>query len=884
MLQGFVPPRMNKIPRKDTDESSQLSQDSQLEKDSQMHQTYSPCSKSNFVPGNLSSRNYQRQIEGNFNSLSMYPGERKQSENSRDTNMQKTNESNLTVRNLNSMTSPIVDYMNQLKKVCFDSQDSSGSNRTRSPWSVYGSKNNSPLFGSKNNSPRTLNSTKNEGIERMDPKAVAGEPDSGVENPVNDSNYPTSRSTQEQTLNDSYSFDNRLGVSKAEKNQNVNESNIDLNKHTEARHKQVNAFQSKRSMFEIMKLMEAKTDSFGTRTEVTGNKVQTESPHLLEHNENMLHVEQTVHNHAVLEKAADYETLNIEPESLNVDAYNTNDKSEKLSNSTNKEKATAIDFDSSDLSETEGLDNDGPSFAISFSPLSNVTYSDDESIQEDKIASKNVIGNTETVEIGNTIDMIPNETVSDQLSRKLSNAISQDEKQNMLNLDTDRHTDTPDVPMVCEDENAFKNENVGSALSEQCDKSTQETRIETTGTDPVHSSSYEGGLISKSEMTNTCNDPSEQTNFEEKKCKIMDMTEKRIEEKGNLLNENDKIATVKGNSATELLREDVSGADLNVDEISSEQTSNFKMNHLDTGTVDNSKIAENIEERIFEKGNFNSDNEEESDFIDLIDDAESGCALEAKICDTNSVVSDKTVSGVSDRKTTQSQDTMDYSCDTMSCCSDSQIFSQSHLPEVPDISKFKTDESKVALQNQRSKISEELENSSESQEVSQQIPVISRSLFLGQKFSSPNLSASLLKSGHVEDNVEKPFMNQCDSDGLKAEHEKHVYNRKNKPMKNCYHIDREIIQPPQFVDDISHHEIAATEPQCESILTQIDNHHTANSYDRTLNPGPHHVSRRWQTLGNFSCKEERWVSQSCPFYLHTCFYLYRRTMRHGHEK
>ena len=840
---------MNTIPRKDTDESSQLSQDSQLENDSQMRQMYSPCSESNFIPGNLNSRNDQRQNERTFSSLSMYAGGQNNVENNMATNLQNPVESDLLGRNLKSMASPIVDYMNQLKKVCFDSQDSSGSNRTRSPWSVYGSKNNSPLFGSKNNSPRTLNSTKNEGIERMDPKAVAGEPDSGVENPVNDSNYPTSRSTQ----NDSYSFDNRLGVSKAEKNQNVNESNIDLNKHTEARHKQVNenannAFQSKRSMFEIMKLMKAKTDSFGTRTEVTGNKVQTESPHLQEHNENMLHVEQTVHNHAVLEKAADFETLNIEPESLSVDAYNTNDKSEKLSNSTNKEKATAIDFDSCGLSETEGLDNDGPSFAISFSPLSNVTYSDDESIQEDKIASKNVIGNTETVEIGNTVDMIPNETVSDQLSRKLSNAISQDEKQNMLNLDTDRHTDTPDIPTVYEDENSFKNENVGSALSEQCDKSTQETRIETTGTDPVHSSSYEGGLISKSEMTNTCNDSSEQTNFEEKKCKIMDMTEKRIEEKGNLLHENDKNASVKGNSATELLREDVSGADLNVDEISSEQTSNFKMNH----TVDNSKIAENIEERIFENGNFNSDNEEESDFIDLIDNAENGCALEAKICDTNSVVSDKTVSGVSDRKTTQSQDTMDYSCDTMSCCSDSQIFSQSHLPEVPDISKFKTDESKVALQNQRSKISEELENSSESQEVSQQIPVISRSLFLGQKFSSPNLSASLLKSGHVEDNVEKPFMNQCDSDGLKAEHdEKH--DRKNKPMKNCYHIDGEIIQPPQFVDDISHHEIAATEPQCESILTQIDNHHTANSYDRTLNLGPHHVSRRWQTLGNICC-------------------------------
>ena len=857
LLQSFVPPRMNKMPRQDLDESSQLSQNIELEIDSQIGQTFSQYSRSNLIHSDkleiLNSRGYQRQHQGNFSSLSMYQGGQKKDDDSMDTNLQNPNESNLIGRNLNSMASPIADYMNQLKKVCFDSQDSNGSNRIKSPWSVY---------GSNNNSPKTLNSPRNEGIGRTDLKAVVTEPDNGAEHSVNNSDQLKCRSTQEQTLQDLDSFHNdKLEEGKADKYDCVTESNNeDFSELTDRHHKVVNEntkneFQSKRSMLEIMKLVKGKTALFGTNRKESDNKMQEKS-RALRCNERVLNEEQIDSN------SVDHENENvIETNNLRIDSYKINDKSELLSNtphSSTHEEVTAIDLDSCELSPTERLDMDVcPSFAISFSPLSNVTYSDDESVQEDKIASKCVIDNTATVKSVDTseVNEVSNSTVSNHVKWLMPDALHQRVKQNKSDIDS--HTNFPNDNIVNEDENAFKNENDSLTLSAQCDKITPEDRKESPGNDNhVHSSSGEGdGLLSKKEINDTPKEFSDPTNDQEEKSsyEAEDIVQNRIQGKCSVqVDRNNK----KENSDTETIGQDESNENIGqcLDGISSVKNADETMTQF-VGSINGTvETAENLKESLFENEIPKSDITEESDFIDLIDNAECNNALETEIFDCNSVVSDKTVSGVSDRKTTQSQDTMEYSCDTMSHCSDSQLFLQSQPLEVPDIAKFKSlDKSNIILPIQQTRKSEEFKSSFESQEVSQQIPLGSTYIGLGQKLQSQNVSPSLSKGAYVKDNIEKYPIIQCDRDCVKPKlrHNKELpHDRDSEPLKSHDLSSEENIQRPHFIDCDPHQE---AEPECESILTQIDNHHTVNMYERSANSG-HQRVKRWKNLGN-SCNE-----------------------------
>ena len=847
---------MNKIPRQDPDESSQLSQNSELENDSRIGQNFSPYSKSNLIPSEkleiLNSRGYQRQHQGKFSSLSKYPGGQRNGVDSVDVKLQIPHDNNAIGRNLNSIASPIADYMNQLKKVCFDSQESNGSNRTKSPWSVY---------GSNNNSPKTLNSPRNEGIGRTDLKAVVAEPDNGAENSVTNSYQLTCRSTQQQTLQDLDSFHNdRLEEGKAEKCEIVTASNNkEFSEDTDRHHKVVNEntkneFQSKRSMLEIMKLVKGKTAPFGTNREESDNKMQEKS-RALRCNERVLHEEQ------IYRTSVDHENENvIETNNLRIDAYKINDKSELSSNtphSSTHEEVTAIDLDSGELTPTEGLDMDVcPSFAISFSPLSNVTYSDDESVQEEKIASKCVIDNTETVKSVGASDVneVSNRTVSNHVKGLMPDTLHQRIKQNESDIDS--HTNFPNDTIVYENENAFKNENDSLTLSAQCDKITPEDRKESPGNDNhVHSSSSEGdGLVSKTEINDTPKEFSDPTNDQKEKSsyEAEDKVQNRIQGIGSVqVDGNNK----KENSDTETIGQDESNENICqcLDGISYEKNADETMTQFVgfiNGTVE---TAENLKENLLENEIPKSDITEESDFIDLIDNAEINNALETETIDCIIVVSDKAVSGVSDRKTTQSQDTMDYSCDTMSHCSDSQLFSLSQPPVVPDIAKFKSlDESKVALQNQQSKRSEDFKNSFESQEISQQIPIASRNLGLGQKFQSQTLSPFSSKGGHVKDKIEKSPVLKCDRDYLKPKlrHDKE-HDRDSEPFKSHDSSSEENIHVPQFIDCDPHQETYRTEPECESILTQIDNHHTVNMYDRSSNSRLQHV-KRWKDLGN-SC-------------------------------
>ena len=872
-----MPPRMTKSPRQDPDESSpQFSHSSEKGINFMAGQTLPSYSKNNPMLSQrleaLNSRSYQKQYEEN--ALSMYSGGQKKDADNMGLNMLKTSQrTTLNSGSLSSMASPVANYMNQLQKVCFDSPELSGSDsRTKSPWSVY---------GSNNSSQKILNSPKFEGIERPGIKGVVVEPDNGTENPIGKSYQLVNRSSQEKPVHESCYSDlfhnDRLQIGK-DYDRFTESNNKEFSEHTDICYKEVNnkienAFKSKRSMMEIMKLVKGKTSPFGANTEKNSNEAHEKSSKLLRCSDIVSCEERTDKSPAVLDKTVDDENTAL-PNDCSTDVENSNDISELVGDkphSSVSEQVTATDLNSNEMSETEGFDMDaGPSFSISFSPLSNVTYSDDESAQEDK-TTESVIDNVSTVKDVDAVEVneMSNSTLSNQLTGQISNKVSQRVEQDESESDFIIHTGFPKDNMVCGKENALENETEAVKQSTECETNRCVVRKESSRTVNHSSTDERGGVDSKTEINYTPNESIEPNNTQEDTCsfKADDVTKVRNEENCSLfsVNNNDRgdaghMKTMKENLDTVTLSQGKSAERIvqNVDEITSERK--FNGNNLDNGMhqfagsfSESADTPENTGDNKLGNGISKS---EESDFIDLIDNAETDNALGANTFDCNSVASDEAVSDYSDRKTTQSQDTMDYSCDTLSHSSNSQQFSQSHPPEVPDMAKVKSPrDSKVTLQSQQLSLGSKL--SFQSQEVSQQIPVVSETLRLGQKFKSKTLSPISSKSVHAKDNIQKsPVSQHSDRDSLKTKlknDEKHTRDRQ--PLRSYDPSSEENIQLSQNIGCGVNQGTYKTEAESESILTQINYHHRANMCDRSLSSRQQH-DKRLKDIGN--CKHEVW--------------------------
>ena len=748
-------------------------------------------------------------------------------------NLDNTNESRLNNSNhcgglpvLNSLASPAASYMNQLQKVCLDSQASNGSDsRLKSPWSVY---------GSNNNSPKTYTSPKLEESRQVidDFGKVVLNPSTRLDNIIQSpdpkqsssdlQNFPKS---QHEVLSDiqmasSDNCNQSLPVMQKTNIKPCNE-NKEFNDHCKAAAKPLtvthpndnqdqNLLHSKRSMTQIMNLLKNKTaysvetkcdvstTSFTPSVETKLGKLYAEgslgigdAPHFSDEMNKR-------HQSAVIDKDINKWNTDISaPSVLNVETVLSNANQEETiytSLTASKQPNSDIDCD---------MDAD-PSFTISFSPLSDVTCSDDDAEQETK-SNENA-----------ALEHSPHKNLEKESETSIKSAELKLDCETQRQNSADQHhvnDDTLHEPL----ENTVTNLNgafeqnicTNSMCHERKDTQTsqeKETKVETE-IKSVANNELQGDIdIANGENVSNQGD------------------KEVIQAHRNTVNNGDKL------ESDTLANTSYSGREDAIEETNTSE----QLNSFDTEvprTVINDLIncknesAVNLIEAEVNKANKETD--DFTDFIDLIDNSASESKIQVDSVGTetvclSTVIPDKAPADSNDRKTAQSQDTMDYSCDTLSHCSNSQQISNSQVPQM------------TTFQNVGKP-----EFSSFSQQISPQIPVVSESLCDRQgKTLYNNISWDSDQIHNLEAN---DFSQQ---EFLDAPRESHIQTNKNdfQPVKEK---NNKILAQLQSKENV------IFKAESDSILTQIDLLHT--NLDQNSRKADFQQQINWNGIGeNFS--------------------------------
>ena len=690
---------------------------------------------------------------------------------------------------VNSVASPLANYMNQLQKVCYDSQESNDSDsRLKSPWSVYGSNNSSPctyksprIQGNTYEIPRiSENAFKNlrepvnrEVFEENEKSSLIEEQlnyttkakerhqnkyeldQNKFLNPYQNAGVSTSSVSQSmlnpkalrltcQSLGQSKSNSlegetelfnlkenkasvnyDKVNVIEAtdfydklkenllvkgntelltleEKKQGGNEVKVDNKEGNNISDKpHGNLLESKRSMIEIMSLLKGK--------QTVGKFASNGDTHKHTTNQSL----NSVHSQDDRLKA-DKKAVKVTDILGDKITKEFNDNTNNLENTTsniNSSKFEASDLQndiviSDNQSELEfhNAENNA-TFTISFSPLSNVTCSDEE--------DDNVIQNAEA----------DNESVLDHNLNKQSDTSDNIEIKSLTSLSENKRNDIKFRP--CSQSDAHEDKVLGQCISSTSVsdsynrgdlnsfitepetnitnmKTSSDTRNDNSDS-PSCASPADNKLRSNNKFRDFYADQSDilwgnsepdvnNDGFgniiadDKEICKSTPLVELRYEKN----EESDKAVIIKINN-------EVSCTPNNSFERKSPHSA-FNDTNISKPTENSSpfipSVGKDVETNQRVEGDLvigtsEQDIPKERDFIDLIDSTKQNspnvvAISKAETLNVESSLSDKTYNESIDKKMTQSQDTLDYSCDTLSS-SHSQQFSSAGLKAVPEI-------------------------------------------------------------------------------------------------------------------------------------------------------------------------------------------------------
>ena len=653
-----------------------------------------------------------------------------------------------------SASSPLTNYMRHLQKVCFDSQESNDSdNKLKSPWSVYGSNSGSPQTCT---SPRLQQKrTLAEERTRSSPvvqlgnitKQVVMQQNKYEEEDIKKESFLTSEIDQTVSL---------LSDSCAQETMRVDSSYYDKNKDSSYQsvegslttipysnnEQKENLLQSKRSMAEIMNLLKGKTSSenSASKDNICESSTRQSVPSVEPKVDNLYIAENGI---TTFDKLSE-EKLCTDGKKMNSYA-NANDDVEKLDTALLRFGAVK-DLQPCDIGLHELVANDslktenssfemnkeveeGPSFAISFSPLSHLTDSDDEDdkIEHSKETYKELVMEHETCaelisceakenktlpslnendcslkqEIG-----IHNERLEEKGTEKsvvivndkiIKESIKESEGENPKSFDSEisqnelyaKNTYTDSLfdvesthDLLVSSSSGILNRKNGNIETQknQNSNSSSKSDVSSKSEYEVNNKSVENSkndirsICDKEERFNTSHVPKECENHNAEdivKDESVNFNVEIINSQKDLL-ENSKATLKSAVTETNTV----------------EQTENSKtpIPRSLTGSIE---ISENTASNEIENGPVEQSFDKRGDFIDLIDSSRDQSRTLAdtadETCDIALTSLDEACNDSIDRKVTQSQDTMDYSCDTMSHCSCSQQFSESQIPFVPDI-------------------------------------------------------------------------------------------------------------------------------------------------------------------------------------------------------
>ena len=688
---------------------------------------------------------------------------------------------------VNSVASPLANYMNQLQKVCYDSQESNDSdNRLKSPWSVYGSNNCSPctyksprIQRNTCESPRisenvyknprkTVNrevfeenemSSLNEEQLNYTTKAIGSHQNkyeldrSKPLNPYQNAGVSTS-SVSESMLNPlalrltcqslGQSKSNRLegetglynlkenkasvkydkvNVKEAtdfndklkenllvkyntelltleEKKRGGNEVKVDDKEKTNISDKpHENLLESKRSMTEIMSLLKGKqtvgksASNGDTRKHTTNqsfNSVHSQDDRL----------------------KADEKTVQVTDILCDKITKEFNDNTDELENT--KSNINSSKFEASYLqNDSVMLDNqselefhnavNNATFKISFSPLSNVTCSDD----EDDNVKQNAKADNESV-----LDHNVNKQSDTSDNKEIKNLASLSEnKRNDIKFGTSSQSDAHEDKVLGQCissinvSDCYDRRDLNSFITEPETNITNMNTSSETRNDNSDCLSFASPADNKLRSNNECRDI-----YEDQADSLWGNSEPDVNNDvfGNTIADDKEIckSTLLVEPRYEKNEESDKAVRIKIgDEVSCTPNNSFERKSLSAFNDTNiSKPTENsspfipsagedkveinqIVEGDLVIGTSEQDITEERDFIDLIDSTKQNDPniVEISKAETLNVESsDKTYNESMDKTTTQSQDTLDYSCDTLSS-SHSQQFSTAGLKAVPEI-------------------------------------------------------------------------------------------------------------------------------------------------------------------------------------------------------
>ena len=690
---------------------------------------------------------------------------------------------------VNSMASPLANYMNQLQKVCYDSQESKDrDNRLKSPWSVYGSNSSSPctynsprIQGKTYESPRISEITSTnprkpvnrEVFEENEKSSVIEEQSNfttkAIEshqnkyeldqnkplNPYQNAGVSTSSVSQsmlnpialrlacpslvqskssrlegetvlcnlkenkasvnyekvnviEGTDSDDKLKENLLVkgntelLTLEEKKKCGNEVKVDDKEETNISDKpHGNLLESKRSMTEIMSLLKGK--------QTVGKSASNGDTHKHTTNQSLNSAHSQDDRLKAYEKAV--KVTDILGDKITKEFNNNTDDLENTKSDTNFSKFEVSDLKNDSVmlenqSELEFHDaENNATFTISFSPLSNVTCSDDEG---DNV-KQNARADNESV-----LDLNFNKQSDTSDNKDIRSLTSLSEnKRNDIKFRTSSQSDAQEDKVLGQCissisvSDSYDRGDLNSFITEPETSITNMSTLSETRNDNSDCPSFASPADNKLRSKNECRDfYVDQTDI------LWGNSEPDVNNDGfgNIIADDKEIC--KSTPLVEPSYEKNEESDKAViieigDEVSCTNNNSFerKSPHSAFNDTNISKPTENSSPFITSAGKDVETNQrvegdlvvgtseqdipEEKDFIDLIDGTKQNDPnlveiLKDETLNVESLLSDKTYNESIDKKMTQSQDTLDYSCDTLSS-SHSQQFSSAGLKAVPEI-------------------------------------------------------------------------------------------------------------------------------------------------------------------------------------------------------
>ena len=686
---------------------------------------------------------------------------------------------------VNSMASPLTNYMNQLQKVCYDSQESNDSdNRLKSPWSVYGSNNSSPYTYkspriqrntcespriSENTSTNPRKSVNREVFEDNENSSLIeeqlnyttkaiGSHQNKYEldqnkplNPYQNAGVSTSSVSESRNLIALRLACPSIGQSKSnrlegetelcnwkENKASVNYDIVNIIEATDLDDK-LNENLLAKGNTELLTIEEKKKCGNGVKVDDKEEANISDKPHenLLESKRSMTEIMSLLKGKQTVGKSSNGDThKHTTNQSLNsvhsqddrLKAYEKavkvtdilgdkitkefDDNTDALENT--KSNINSSKFEASDLqNDIVMLDNqselefhnaeNNPTFTISFSPLSNVTCSDD----EDDNVKQNAKADNESVLDHN---FNKQSDTSDNKEIKSLTSLSE-EKGNDIKFQTSSQSDAHEDKVLGQCissisvSDSYDRGDLNSFITEPETNITNMNTSSETRNDhsdcPSFASPADNKLRSKNECRDFyadqsdilwCNSEPDVNNDgfgniiadDKEICKSTPLVEPRYEKN----EESIKAVRIK-------IDDEVSCPPNNSFERKS-PLSAFNDTNISKPTENSSPFipsaGKDVETNQRVEGDFvigtsEQDIPEERDFIDLIDSTKQNSpnVVENSKAETLNVESsDKTNNDSMDKKMTQSQDTLDYSCDTLSS-SHSQQFSSAGFKAVPEI-------------------------------------------------------------------------------------------------------------------------------------------------------------------------------------------------------